>query len=93
MCNQVWVTLYDYPGLKTCSGLKAYIEDCVRVSWGLTVQLPGYHIKYDTKTFDEKLFTRFHAADGSSDVIKTVLWPALLEGENGPCVHKGVVQT
>ena len=89
----MWVTLYDYPGLKTCPGLKTYIDDCVRVSWGLTVQLPSYVIKYDSKTFDPKLFSRFHSADESSDVIKTVLWPALLEGENGPCAQKGVVQT
>ena len=93
VCNQVWVTLYDYPGLKTCLGLKAYIEDCIRVSWGLSVQSPGYVIKYDAQTFDARLFTRFHASNVEESRVKSVLWPALLEGESGPCVHKGVIMT
>ena len=87
------MTLYDYPSLKSCDGLQTYVDACVRVAWGLTVQNPSYVIKYDTKTFDANLFSRFHTADENSDAIKSVLWPALLEGENGPCVQKGVVLT
>ena len=87
------MTLYDYPSLKTSSGLNTYVEACVRVAWGLTVQNPSYVIKYDTRTFDATLFSRFHTANESSETIKSVLWPALMEGEDGPCVQKGVVLT
>ena len=27
------------------------------------------------------------------EIIQTYLWPALLEGKDGPCVQKGVVVT
>ena len=36
---QLWATLYDYPSLKTCNGLLKYIENCVRLSWGLVNQV------------------------------------------------------
>ena len=37
--SQIWATLYDYPCLKDCQGLKHYINKCVRVSWGLVNQV------------------------------------------------------
>ena len=39
VCSQIWATLYDYPGLKTCDGLIKYIKECVRTAWGLTAQV------------------------------------------------------
>ena len=39
VCSQIWATLYDYPGLKTCDGLIKYIKECVRTAWGLTNQV------------------------------------------------------
>ena len=39
MCTQIWATLYDYPGLKSCDGLIKYIKECVRTAWGLTNQV------------------------------------------------------
>ena len=38
------------------------------------------------------LSTAFPVAP-SQEIIQTYLWPALLEGKDGPCVQKGVVVT
>ena len=91
--GQVFATLFDYPMLKTCEGLRIYIEDCVQLAWAMTVQNPPLMIDYDSSVFKVDMHTRFHSSDPESCHIKCVLWPALLEGENGPCVHKGVVIT
>ena len=91
--QQIWATLYDYPSLKSCEGLLQYINDCVQLAWGLANQFPPYTIEYDVRTFRKDLHVRFHKADANSDVIKTYLWPALLDTSTGVCVHKGVVIT
>lgn len=91
--NQVYATLYDYPSLKTCQPLKTYIEECVRLAWSLTVQNPPLVIDFDRRFFKPDCHSRFHTSDPDSTQIKDILWPALLEGDNGPCVHKGVVVT
>ena len=39
VCTQIWATLYDYPGLKSCDGLIKYIKECVRTAWGLNTQV------------------------------------------------------
>jgi len=92
--SQIWATLYDYPCLKDCQGLKHYINKCVRVSWGLVNQIPLYAIEYETRIFAPDLHVRFHSADPDEKTIRTYLWPALMEGgKTGPCVHKAVVLT
>ena len=91
--NQVLATLYDYPSLKTCEGLHLYAEECVRLAWALSVQTPPYILDFEAKIFDPTMHTRFHASNPDSLEILNVLWPALLEGDNGPCVNKGVVLT
>ncbi|XP_054709293.1 uncharacterized protein LOC129218999 [Uloborus diversus] len=91
--SQIWATLYDYPSLKKCEGLKHYIKDCVRLAWSLSNQYPPFVIEYDARTFRRDLHVRFHSSNQESEHIKTYLWPTLLEGKNGPCVHKGVVVT
>jgi len=93
VCTQIWATLYDYPGLKSCDGLIKYIKECVRTAWGLNTQTPAYVIEYETRKYQTDLHVRFHSSNTSSDTINTYLWPALLEGANGPCVQKGVVIT
>ncbi|XP_035226904.1 uncharacterized protein LOC118199211 [Stegodyphus dumicola] len=93
VCSQIYATLYDYPCLKTCTGLANYVKDCVRLSWCLVNQNPPYVIDYEARTFRRDMHVRFHTSSQSTDVIKSYLWPALLEGENGPCVHKGVILT
>ncbi|GFT83417.1 MIEAP domain-containing protein, partial [Nephila pilipes] len=91
--SQIWATLYDYPSLKTCEGLKHYVKDCVRLAWSLSNQYPPFVIEYEGRVFRKDLHVRFHSSNQESDHIKTYLWPTLLEGRNGPCVHKGVVIT
>lgn len=93
VCERVWTTLYDYPLLKECRGLLCYIEDCVRIAWAMTVQNPPFVIDYESRTYDPEVHSRFHTSDAGSPVIKSVLWPMLLEGEGGSCVSKGVVIT
>lgn len=93
VCQRVWDTLYDFPRLRHCSGLLRYIDECVRLSWALTVQNPSFCIQYEHSRFSPDLHTRFHTSDPSSDVVRAVLWPVLTEGETGLCVHKGVVVT
>ncbi|XP_076373021.1 uncharacterized protein LOC143257880 [Tachypleus tridentatus] len=93
VCSQIWATLYDYPCLKTCEGLLQYVRDTARLAWGLATQTPPFVIDYQTRTFNSNLHVRFHSSNQDSDQIKTYLWPSLLEGTNGPCVHRGVVIT
>jgi len=93
VCTQIWATLYDYPGLKSCDGLIKYIKECVRTAWGLTNQMPAYCIEYETRNYRPDLHVRFHSSNTSCDNINTYLWPSLLEGSDGPCVQKGVVIT
>lgn len=91
--GQLWVTLYDYPSLKSCQALKHYIRECVLVSWALTVQNPPFVIDYDNTIFDENLHERFYLSNPESSIILSFIWPTLLEGEGGPCAFKGVITT
>ncbi|KAB7506513.1 hypothetical protein Anas_06815 [Armadillidium nasatum] len=93
VCDQIWATLYDYPCLKSSEALLQYAKACVRVAWGLVNQSPPFVIEYETRTFRDDFHVRFHTSDPSNDVIKSYLWPALLEGVGGKCVHQGVVIT
>ena len=52
--TQLWATLYDYPCLKACKGLRDYIENCVRVSWGLVNQ-----VRINKCTSKDVIVTRF----------------------------------
>ncbi len=54
--SQVFATLYDYPSLKTCSGLVTYIRECVTLSWALSVQTPPVVIDYDARVFQVRAF-------------------------------------
>ena len=91
--SQVFATLYDYPSLKTCTGLIQYIKECVTIAWALTVQNPPIVIDYDSRIFKDDMHSRFHTSDPDSNQIQSIMWPALLEGENGPCLSKGIVVT
>lgn len=39
VCSQIWATLYDYPSLKSCTGLLQYVRDSVRLAWALVNQV------------------------------------------------------
>ena len=70
-----------------------YVEECVRLAWALSVQTPPFVIEYDAWQFDDNKFVRFHTSNSESNYVKSILWPALLEGEGGACVFKGIVIT
>lgn len=93
VADKVYATLYDYPSLQTCDALSSYIDDCVRLGWACMVQNPPIVLNFDIRPFHCDMHTRFHSSDPESNTVKTVLWPSLLEGENGPCLYKGVVVT
>ncbi|ODN02489.1 Mitochondria-eating protein [Orchesella cincta] len=93
VANQLWTTLYDYPCLKNCQPLLKYIRTSVNLAWGLSNLNPPCLLEYETKAFSRDMHVRFHNSDPASETIKTYLWPALVEGIPGPCVHKGVVIT
>eukprot|EP00918_Siedleckia_nematoides_P001545 GHVU01003648.1.p1 GENE.GHVU01003648.1~~GHVU01003648.1.p1 ORF type:complete len:336 (-),score=33.77 GHVU01003648.1:2424-3431(-) len=91
--QQVWATLYDYPSLKQCNGLAAYIEETVRLAWAMSIQNPPLVINYEMRAFDPDLHSRFHTSNPESEQIQCVLWPALTEGDNGTCLYRAVVIT
>jgi len=93
VCERVWETLYDYPSLRTCTGLLHYIDECVRLAWALTLQNPPLIVDYESRQFDPSLHVRFHTSDPDTTEIKCVLWPMLTEGDGGICVYRGVVIT
>ncbi|KDR23548.1 hypothetical protein L798_12370 [Zootermopsis nevadensis] len=93
VCCQIWATLYDYPCLKSCPGLVQYVKDAVHLAWGLVNQSPPFILEYEQRTLRRDVHVRFHSSNPESEQIRTYLWPALLEGIGGPCVHKAVVIT
>ncbi|XP_060596786.1 uncharacterized protein LOC132750761 isoform X3 [Ruditapes philippinarum] len=91
--SQIFATLYDYPCLKTCDGLKQYMNNCIQAAWGLSVQRPPFVIVYDSRVFNNEIHVRGESSDIQSVMIRNFLWPALIQANNGPCVHKGIVET
>ena len=56
-------------------------------------QCPPYVLEYEERKFRKDMHVRFHTSNQESEQIQTYMWPALLEGVGGPCVHKAVVIT
>ena len=48
-------------------------------------------IEYEVREFRSDIHVRFHTSQPEGVAVKTYIWPALLEGKDGPCVHKAVV--
>eukprot|EP00731_Ephydatia_muelleri_P036776 Em0324g4a len=72
----------------------AYIEECVRVSWELCVQSPAMTLNCSEKHFDADFHLRFHSAEMTSSLIKSFIWPTLLQSSGPTCIlFKGVVIT
>lgn len=57
------------------------------------MQTPSFVLEYEQRSFKRDLHVRYHSSDLESNQVRTYLWPALLEGQGGPCVHKAVVLT
>lgn len=61
--------------------------------WCLVNQAPPYTLDMDfaTGTIQLNRHTRHHTSDRKSDIIKSFLWPALMDKDI--CVHKAIVIT
>ena len=91
--KQLWSTLYDFPELQNCVKLKEYMDECVRLSWMLAVQVPPMSINYEATEFSEKLHGRFMTSDMTSLGIKYHVWPALIDSKAGVVLYRGTVVT
>ena len=91
--KQLWSTLYDFPELQNCVELKEYMDECVRLSWMMAVQVPPMSIDYETTNFSDKLHGRFMTSDMKSTVIKYHVWPALVDSQSGHVLYRGTVVT
>ena len=91
--KQLWSTLYDFPELQNCVKLKEYMDECVRLSWMLAVQIPPMSIEYEATEFSEKLHGRFMTSDMTSLGIKYHVWPALIDSKAGVVLYRGTVVT
>ncbi|XP_055385151.1 uncharacterized protein LOC129614526 [Condylostylus longicornis] len=93
VANQVLSTLHEYPCLESCTPLIHFISKCVRLAWKMVNQKSPYYLDNDfTLGFlrPEK-HDRHPHSDKRSDLIKSFLWPALMQ--NNRCVFKAVVST
>ena len=93
MSKQLWSTLYDFPELQNCVKLKEYMDECVRLSWMMAVQIPPMIIEYEAAEFSDKLHGRFMTSDMKSLAIKYHVWPALIDSQGGHVLYRGVVVT
>ena len=91
--KQLWSTLYDFPELQNCVKLTEYMDECVRLSWMLAVQVPPMSIEYEATEFSEKLHGRFLTSDMTSFGIKYHVWPALIDSKAGVVLYRGTVVT
>lgn len=91
--KQLWSTLYDFPELQNCIKLKEYMDECVRLSWMMAVQIPPMIIEYEATEFSDKLHGRFMTSDMKSLAIKYHVWPALIDSQGGHVLYRGVVVT
>ena len=66
VCSQIWATLYDYPCLKSCDGIIKYVNECVRVAWGLVNQVrSSTHHQMKSTSFINALNYSLHFAGAS----------------------------
>ena len=68
--------------------LTEYMDECVRLSWMLAVQVPPMSIEYKATEFSQKLHGR---SDMTSLGIKYHVWPALIDSKAGVVLKRGTV--
>lgn len=81
-----------YSKIKTLAPYISYVEECVRVAWGLCIQTPPMTISCESTVYSPDLHKRFYNADKSSMDIIVYMWPALMQ-TSGPVLVRGVVLT
>lgn len=74
------------------SACKSYIEKCVDLCWGMTLQTPPIVIESsfdDTETFDTKKY-RFYQKSGKR--YNYIVWPVMYLHKDGPILTQGVAE-
>ncbi|XP_076758447.1 uncharacterized protein LOC143427851 [Xylocopa sonorina] len=93
--TQLERTLYDFPCLRGCAEVKSYAAACSSLAWACLARATPLVLDVaQALEFRREIHLRHHASPGPNGTrIKTVLWPGLREGCQGPCLHKAVVLT
>ncbi|XP_015594907.1 uncharacterized protein LOC107267552 [Cephus cinctus] len=93
--NQLERTLYDFPCLRGCTEIKQYAANCSSLAWiCLARTTPLVLDVAQGVEFRREVHARHHAStDPNGARIRSVLWPGLREGCQGPCLYKAVVLT
>ncbi|XP_043514242.1 uncharacterized protein LOC122530909 [Frieseomelitta varia] len=93
--NQLERTLYDFPCLRGCAEVKSYAGACSSLAWACLARVTPLVLDVaQALEFRRDIHLRHHASpDPNGTRIKTVLWPGLREGCQGPCLRKAVVLT
>lgn len=93
--SQLERTLYDFPCLRGCSEVKIYAAACSNLAWASLARVTPLVLDVaQSLEFRREVHVRHHASlNPNGTKIKTVLWPGLREGYQGPCLHRAVVLT
>ncbi|XP_076630620.1 uncharacterized protein LOC143346429 [Colletes latitarsis] len=93
--SQLERTLYDFPCLRGSVEVKSYAIACSSLAWAcLSRATPLVLDVAQALEFRRDLHVRHHGSPNPNGTrIKTVLWPGLREGCQGPCLHRAVVLT
>ncbi|XP_024876513.1 uncharacterized protein LOC112457594 [Temnothorax curvispinosus] len=93
--NQLERTLYDFPCLRGCAEVKNYATACSTLAWAcLARSTPLVLDAAQSLEFRREIHVRHHASPNPHGTrIRSVLWPGLREGCQGPCLHRAVVLT
>ncbi|XP_049880662.1 uncharacterized protein LOC126377068 [Pectinophora gossypiella] len=94
--NQVLTTLREYPCLGGCAALHALVAAACRAAWTISLHSPPLRIDTDFTpvVMNPEKHVRFssgEARERRSDLIKSFVWPALMDGPR--CVFRAVVLT
>ncbi|XP_014470759.1 PREDICTED: uncharacterized protein LOC106742384 [Dinoponera quadriceps] len=93
--SQLERTLYDFPCLRGCAEVKSYASACSSLAWAcLARSTPLVLDVAQDLEFRRDVHVRHHASPNPHGTrIRSVLWPGLREGCQGPCLHRAVVLT
>ena len=81
-----------YTEVKALTAVGDYMEECVKVAWGLCIQTPHMTIDCNGTVYDPEHHKRFFTADKRQTDITAYMWPVLRQF-NGPVLVRGIVLT
>ncbi|KAK3607712.1 hypothetical protein CHS0354_016737 [Potamilus streckersoni] len=77
---------------KDLQEISPYISKCVRLSWRMAVQEPPMYLLFKIKRSSPFDKTKFDVYTVNGELVDFLVWPAVLKGEHGECLQKGVIQ-